>query len=111
MIANPWFVGGSGRFDTRAMAAGGSRFGVKMGAEGVHVGIIPSLGLGIALKIDDGARRAAELAMATLLQSLGLMDPEAAASLVAARMANSRGEQVGSIRLAAAWISSGRSIV
>jgi L-asparaginase II len=41
MIGHPWL--GSGRCDTRAMAAGGSRFGVKMGAEGVHVGIIPNL--------------------------------------------------------------------
>jgi L-asparaginase II len=111
MIANPWLVGGSGRFDTRAMVAGGSRFAVKMGAEGVHVAIVPSLGLGIALKIDDGARRAAELAMVTLLQSLGLVDSEATTSLVSERVINSRGEQVGAIRVAAGWVRPGRPIV
>jgi L-asparaginase II len=109
MTANPWLVGGSGRFDTRVMAAGGARVAVKMGAEGVHVAIVPGLGLGIALKIDDGARRAAELAMMTLLQSLGLMAPAAAASLVSERVVNTRGEQVGAIRVAAGWISPGRA--
>jgi L-asparaginase II len=101
MVANPVVVGGSGRFDTRVMVAGDSRFAVKMGAEGVHVAIGPSLGLGIALKIDDGARRAAVWAMVTLLQSLGLVEPEAAASLAMERVVNSRGEQVGAIRVAA----------
>jgi L-asparaginase II len=43
MTGNPWLVGGSGRFDTRAMAAGGARFIVKMGAEGAHVAIVPGL--------------------------------------------------------------------
>jgi L-asparaginase II len=85
------------------MAAGGSRFVVKMGAEGVHVAIVPDLGLGIALKIDDGARRAAELAMATLLQSLRLLDREAAGSLVADAVINSRGEPVGTIRPSDEW--------
>jgi L-asparaginase II len=103
MTGHPWLVGGSGRFDTRAMAAGGSRFVVKMGAEGVHVAIVPDLGLGIALKIDDGARRAAELAMATLLQSLRLLDREAAGTLVADAVINSRGEPVGTIRPSDEW--------
>jgi L-asparaginase II len=111
MTANPWLVAGSGRFDTCAMAAGGSRFGVKMGAEGVHVAIVPDLGLGIALKIDDGARRAAELAMVTLLQSLGLVAAEAATSVVSERVVNSRGEQVGAIRMAAGWGRPGKPIV
>jgi L-asparaginase II len=101
MTGHPWLVGGSGRFDTRAMAAGGSRFVVKMGAEGVHVAIVPGLGLGIALKIDDGARRAAELVMGTLLQSLGLVGGEAAEPFVAEALVNCRGERVGVIRMAA----------
>jgi L-asparaginase II len=82
-----------------------------MGAEGVHVAIVSDLGLGIALKIDDGARRAAELAMVTLLQSLGLVDSEAATSLVSERVVNSRGEQVGAIRMAAGWVRPGKPIV
>jgi L-asparaginase II len=100
MTGHPWLVGGSGRFDTRAMAAGGARFIVKMGAEGAHVAIVPGLGLGIALKIDDGARRAAELVMATLLKSFKLVGGEAAESLVTEALVNSRGKAVGVIRMA-----------
>jgi L-asparaginase II len=100
MTGHPWLVGGSGRFDTRAMVVSGSRFAVKMGAEGVHVAIVPGLGLGIALKIDDGARRAAELVMVTLLQSLGLVGGAAAEPFVAETLVNSRGERVGVIRMA-----------
>jgi len=40
---------------------------VKTGAEGVFCGAVPGQGLGIALKIDDGAGRAAEAVMAALL--------------------------------------------
>jgi L-asparaginase II len=104
-------VGGSGRFDTRAMAACGARFAVKMGAEGVHVAIVPGLGLGIALKIDDGARRAAEVVMVTLLQSLGLVEREAAEPFVAEALLNSRTEHVGMVRVAAGLGPLGRAIV
>ena len=33
---------------------------MKSGAEGVYCGALPERGLGFALKIDDGAKRAAE---------------------------------------------------
>lgn len=111
MTGHPWLVGGSGRFDTRAMAGGGARFVVKMGAEGVHVAIVPGLGLGIALKIDDGARRAAEVVMVTLLQSLGLVERETAEPFVAEALLNSRSEHVGMVRVAAGLGPLWRAIV
>ena len=37
------------------------RLFVKVGAEGVFCAAVPELGLGIALKCDDGAGRAAEV--------------------------------------------------
>ena len=43
---------------------------VKLGAEGVYCGALPTLGLGFALKCDDGTPRAAEAATASLLQHL-----------------------------------------
>ncbi len=48
------------------MQALGARLFVKVGAEGVHCAALPELGLGIAVKCDDGAGRAADLVMATL---------------------------------------------
>ena len=45
----------------------GPRVLVKTGAEGVFCGALPEAGLGIALKCDDGATRAAEVAMAAMI--------------------------------------------
>jgi L-asparaginase II len=44
---------------------------VKGGAEGVYAAALPGFGLGFALKIDDGAARAAECAAAHVLRGLG----------------------------------------
>jgi len=67
MRAHPFLIAGSGRFCTRAIEIAGDKALVKTGAEGMYVAALPAQGLGIALKIDDGAARAAESAMATLL--------------------------------------------
>ena len=65
--AHPWHVGGTGRFDTEIMQRFGTRVFVKTGAEGVYCAALPEQGLGIAVKCDDGAGRAAEVVTATLL--------------------------------------------
>jgi L-asparaginase II len=106
MAANAWLVAGTGRFDTLAMEAGAGRFIVKMGAEGVHVAAIPGAGLGIAVKIDDGTRRAAEVAMAALLKAYAgcPLDDTPLAAFLPAPVMNNRNECVGRIRPAAAWL-------
>lgn len=68
--AKPWHVAGTDRFCTEVMEQFGRRVFVKTGAEGVFCGAIPELGLGIALKCDDGATRASEVAMANVLAQL-----------------------------------------
>ena len=75
MRAHPDLVAGEGRACTELMQAMGGRVAVKTGAEGVYVAILPERGLGIALKAEDGATRAAECAIATLLVRLGEIDP------------------------------------
>jgi L-asparaginase II len=92
---HPWLVGGTGRFDTVALQASQGAFVVKMGAEGVHVAAHRTLGLGIALKIDDGARRAADVAMGALLQKFGFL--EAPLGIPPEPLSNSRGEKIGVI--------------
>ena len=67
--ANPFMMAGTGRFCTRLMRAVPRVF-VKTGAEGVFCGAVPHAGLGIALKCDDGAHRAAEVLMAAVLANL-----------------------------------------
>jgi L-asparaginase II len=104
VCAHPWLVGGTGRFDTRAISAAPSRFVVKTGAEGVHVACIRATGLGIAVKIDDGARRAAELVMAVLLRLIGVLDQQDASEWERAVVLNSRGEPVGTACAAPSWL-------
>lgn len=72
--AHPEMIAGSDGFDARVIKATYGQVLCKMGADGVEGGIIPSLGLGIALKMDDGNARAAELAFLAILRSLGLLD-------------------------------------
>jgi len=63
----PWFVAGTGRFCTEILQLLGERVFVKTGAEGVYCAALPGQGLGIALKCDDGAGRAAQAIMAALI--------------------------------------------
>jgi L-asparaginase II len=77
------------------------KIAVKTGAEGVYVAILPQLGFGVAIKIDDGATRAAETAIAAVLIALGATPDEgAAADLARAPVLNTRGVQVGERRAA-----------
>ena len=67
----PFFVAGSGRFDTRVMQRLGERVFCKVGAEGVFCAALPEQGLGVAIKIDDGnTARAAEVVMAAAIEAL-----------------------------------------
>lgn len=67
IAAQPVMLAGAGRFDTRVAEECGEAILVKSGAEGVVCAAVPALGLGIAVKIDDGAGRAATVVMAALL--------------------------------------------
>jgi L-asparaginase II len=103
MIAHPELVAGTGRSDTILMQSCGGRAATKAGAEAFYAAIVPAAGLGIALKIDDGAGRASETAIAILLDKLGLLgDDRAARDLVRAPVLNTRGMIVGERRPAAA---------
>jgi L-asparaginase II len=104
MLAEPFMVAGSGRFSSRLMAALGGRAALKGGAEGVYVGILPTLGLGIAIKCDDGAPRAAEAAMAMVLIDLGIVteaEQRTLADLLFPPVANRAGLTVGRVQRAA----------
>jgi L-asparaginase II len=69
-LAEPFMVAGTDRFCTDAMTRFGRRVFVKTGAEGVFCAAFPESGLGVALKCDDGATRAAETAMAAVIEAL-----------------------------------------
>ncbi|HEY1612841.1 MAG TPA: asparaginase [Rhizomicrobium sp.] len=105
MIAHPELVAGTARPCTILMQASEGRFAVKTGAEGVYAAIVPKLGLGIALKIDDGAGRAAETAIAAVLVQMGLVGDRAVAELLHAPVLNTRDMTVGKRRPADALTS------
>jgi L-asparaginase II len=77
----PWYVAGTGRFCTEIMRLLGPRALVKTGAEGVFCGALPQQGLGIAIKCDDGASRAAEAIVAALIARLLPLDDRESAAL------------------------------
>ncbi len=66
--AHPIMLAGPGRIDTEITQALGEAVFLKTGAEGVHAGAIPSLGLGFAIKADDGGNRASDAFAAALLR-------------------------------------------
>jgi L-asparaginase II len=99
--ANPFLLGGTDRFDTIMIEE--TRGGVisKVGAEGVHSITVPGMGLGIAIKVEDGAVRAQTVAVIKVLQLMGVL-PEALTPRLAEwamrAIRNTRGEIVGEIR-------------
>src|SRR5215467_14497601 len=96
--AAPWFVAGTGRFCTEVMQLFGQRVFVKTGAEGVYCAALPEPGLGIAVKCDDGASRAAQAIMAAVIvRFLSLTASERAATerLIEPPLRNWNGFEVG----------------
>jgi L-asparaginase II len=105
--AHPLLVSGTGRACADLISDARGATVVKTGAEGVFTAVLPERGLGIALKIDDGAARAAETAMARLLTLLDAADehaPQIAKHLHPA-VRNWRGDEVGERRPAEALAS------
>ena len=102
MATHPEYVAGEGRSCTRLMRAMEGRVAVKTGAEAVFVAIVPDRGLGVALKIEDGATRASEAAITAILMRLGVLDPEheVVEGLLTGPIRNWRGLVTGEMRLA-----------
>jgi L-asparaginase II len=99
--AQPYYVAGTGRFCTEIMKLFGARVLVKTGAEGVFCGALPEQGLGIAIKCEDGGKRAAEVAMAAMIaRFLPLSGDEQAALVrfVEPTLHNWNGIEVGGLR-------------
>jgi L-asparaginase II len=101
MKSFPESVAGTDRMCTDLMRAVDGRIVAKTGAEGVYCAAIPGAELGIALKVEDGARRAAEPALVAVLRSLGLLSDREMGTLsgyAEPEIRNTRGELAGRIR-------------
>lgn len=100
MRRHPEMVAGEGRLDTLLMRALPGAI-AKAGAEGVHATGIPDRGIGIAVKIEDGTRRALGPAVTSTLEALGLIGAREKAALAqhaGDRLRNFAGLEVGAVR-------------
>src|SRR6201994_3511410 len=97
MIRHPLLMSGTGRVCATLITAGAGRIAVKTGAEGFFAAWVPEMGLGIAVKIDDGAGRGADTVIAALLDKLGLLG-DGAREIMRAPVKNTRGATVGERR-------------
>lgn len=96
-FSEPAHVAGDGRFDTIVLRALGPACFTKGGAEGVHCAALPRLGLGVALKIDDGAKRGTELVMSEVIAALLPAARDALSGQLDGEVLNWRGTRVGRI--------------
>jgi L-asparaginase II len=99
--AHPHLLGGTDRFDTVLIEETGGRIISKVGAEGVHCAAVPEMGLGVAIKVGDGALRAQHVALLRALQLVGALPDQLPARLadwMRRPVWNTRGEVVGSVK-------------
>ncbi|HUQ88734.1 MAG TPA: asparaginase [Vicinamibacterales bacterium] len=101
MVAHPEFVAGTGRLDTDLMREAGGRLFAKVGAEGFYCAGIPSMKVGLALKVEDGSKRAAEPAILAVLRSIDAIsigEIERLSKYAEPEIINTRQEVVGRLR-------------
>lgn len=98
MTAHPDLVSGGGRLATRVMEESGGRIVAKEGAEGVVCAAAPAEGWGLALKVEDGARRAVGPALVALMEEWELLtgsEVDGLSELGRPPVRDRQGEEVG----------------
>lgn len=98
MTRHPFMVAGTSRLCTRLMEEEGGRVFAKVGAEGVYMSGDVEAGLGVALKVEDGAWRAAPPALLAVLNKAGILSETAAQGLAEFAdpvVTNTLGDRVG----------------
>jgi L-asparaginase II len=99
MVRHPEYVAGTDRLDTDLMRAANGRLFAKVGAEGFYCAGVPSMKLGVALKVEDGSKRAAEPALLAVLRQIdALTEPGGLEKYARSQIRNTRDEVVGHFR-------------
>jgi len=102
MVTHPEFVAGTDRLDTDLMRVTGSALFAKVGAEGFYTAAIPSMRIGVALKVEDGSKRAAEPALLAVLRHIGAIDQQTVdrlAQYAKPEILNTRNDVVGRMKV------------
>lgn len=81
MSENPWYIGGTKRFDTEIMEYFKGKIVAKGGAEGILCLALPEKKLGIAIKCEDGSHRALSAVTIALLEKLGVINKDKVSDL------------------------------
>jgi L-asparaginase II len=100
MTRHPDLVSGTNRSDRMLMLCGAGDWVSKVGADGVQAIGVRSRGIGIAIRVADGNRRALHVATLAVLQQLGLVHEPAGtplAPLDEGVIRNYRGIAVGAV--------------
>ena len=102
MTGHPRLVAGSGRLCTELMTAAPGRLVAKVGAEGIYSAALREPGLGIAIKVEDGDGRSAQVALLEVLRQLDRrlklgLPLDGLAPFAAPPILNTRGQQTGSL--------------
>jgi L-asparaginase len=81
MVHHPTMIAGAGEFDTELMSLSQGELVSKSGAEGIQcIGRVGE-GMGLAIKVMDGAKRAKHAVAIQLLKQMGWITPSQAESL------------------------------
>jgi len=97
-VKYPEITGGSKSINSILTKLSKRKIFFKNGAEGVFVAIIPEQKSALAVKIIDGTRRAAEVAMAGLISELKLVNNDKIKKIKKQPVKNSTGQIIGSIK-------------
>ena len=93
----PFYIAGKDRSCSVANSAYGEAITVKVGAEGVYSAAFHELGLGAMIKVRDGNRRGAEVALGAVIQTLGYQIHDTLSDFFQPTLRNWAGEVVGDI--------------
>ncbi len=98
MTRHPFMVGGAQRLCTRLMEEERGRVFAKVGAEAVYIAGDLETGLGVAVKVEDGAWRSAPPALLAVLGRAGILSAGTASALAefaGPAVTNTLGDEVG----------------
>jgi L-asparaginase II len=105
MAAEPFMVGGEGRFDTLLLSWAGSSLTAKSGGAAVWAGVVRGAGPAVAIKLEGGVGTHLPPVALAVLRSLQALPspspPEDLAALGEGALRNWAGEVVGSTRVCA----------
>ena len=77
IIGNPFLIAGEGKFDTELISRGHGQIISKGGSEGIQCICRVREGLGVAIKVEDGSKRAKHAVALQILKQLDWITPTA----------------------------------